>query len=34
MYGPHEAYDTLLLMRDGSTRVWQHHPVRTAAARP
>jgi hypothetical protein len=34
MYGPHEAYDTLLLMRDGSTRVWQHHPVRTAASRP
>lgn len=34
IYGPHEAYDTLLLMRDGSTRVWQHHPVRTAAARP
>jgi hypothetical protein len=27
MYGPHEAYDVLLLARDGSTRVWQHHPV-------
>jgi hypothetical protein len=33
VYGPHEAYDVLLLMRNGSTRVWQHHPVRAAARR-
>lgn len=33
VYGPHEAYDVLLLMRDGRTRVWQHHPVRAAAKR-
>jgi hypothetical protein len=32
IYGPHEAYDVLLLQRDGSTRVWQHHAVRSAAA--